>query len=118
MKAQPHFTLKRIALLPADFDFACCWNQRVDHVDAEFGQMVVAERELMPARRAQGHSRREVEANGADAFVHLAPRRELNSRQRERRAPSIHFERDILQHASRISLLFRLRNLTRTLFIG
>jgi hypothetical protein len=74
--------------------------------------MVVAERELMLARRAQSRFRRKIEANGADAFVHLAPRRELNSRQRERRAPSIHFERDILQHASRISLLFRRRNLS------
>src|SRR5215470_8385397 len=66
----------------------------------------------MLARRAKIRFRREIEANCADAFVHLAPRRELNSRQRERCAPPVDFERDVPQRTARISLLFRWRNLS------
>ena len=111
VKAQPHLTLERITFLPADLDFARCRDQRVDQVDAEFGQMAVAERESMLAGRDQIRVRREVEANRADAFAHLAPRRELATSRPERRAPPVHFERDLLHHAPRISLLLQRRNL-------
>src|SRR5262249_23463702 len=47
----------------------------------------------MPARRAQSRFRRDIEANRADAFVHLESRWEPDSRQRDRRATSVHFER-------------------------
>ena len=85
------------------------WMER--HITStEFGQMVVAERELMFARRAQRRLRRELEANRAETFVHLAPQRALNSCQHKRRALPVHYEREVLQHALCINLLFRWRN--------